>query len=688
MRTIYALLVGINDYPIPEHRLFGCHNDVLAVKTYLESRVNRSQFNLNIKMLLSQEATRSNIARGFDQFLVQAGEGDVALFYFSGHGSQEPAGSFFAHLEPDGMNETLVCWDSRLQDGMDLADKELSTLIRLVSQRNPHIVTLLDCCHSGTGTRSAAEAGGIGGDYMVRKVETYDKKRRKDSYILPRDIATAATSRGTMATKGKQALMIPTGRHVALAAAESFQLAKETTLGGNRRGVFSYSLMEMLQSSAGNFTYDDLMRRVRTLVGQRATEQTPILYTPNPEDADRIFLDGTLRSKGEFFNLNFDRDLGWVMDGGAVHGLRRREMNSQGSVLLVFPGYTTAEQLHNPGMALGYVEVTDTTASVGKVRPLGSTLLDRNATFKARVFSQPSMPSRVFFYGDPAGVSYLRGQLARNVGTASFVREVGRLEEANYKLLALRNLYIISRAADGMGDPNIIRRDGIDYLPLVEQVPGYSPGAAQKALDMMAHITRWERSLELRNPSSSIQPGAVRMVLYHPDREEPIVPAQGGYRFVYRHDAGPQARPAFRLRLFNTSQQRLFCSILYMSSLYSADPNLLPEGGIWLDPGQNSWALGGEVIEAAVPDSFAGFNRFVVSEVFKLFVSTARFNASILTMPPLGEPRVQFRSVEALNSVELALSQSQDRTLSPRDRSAGVYEDWNATELSLVIQRQ
>lgn len=52
----------------------------------------------------------------------------MALFYYSDHGLQENAPPEFWNFEPDRLNETLVCYDSQLPGGWDLADKELAQL--------------------------------------------------------------------------------------------------------------------------------------------------------------------------------------------------------------------------------------------------------------------------------------------------------------------------------------------------------------------------------------------------------------------------------------------------------------------------------------------------------------------------------------------------------------------------------
>ena len=74
-----------------------------------------------------QPATRSSPA--FREHLGRAGDGDVALFAYCGHGSEEPAPAAIADLEPSGRIQTIVLHDcGRRVDGKlrrALADKEL-----------------------------------------------------------------------------------------------------------------------------------------------------------------------------------------------------------------------------------------------------------------------------------------------------------------------------------------------------------------------------------------------------------------------------------------------------------------------------------------------------------------------------------------------------------------------------------
>ena len=143
---IYALVIAIDDYPIAHHRLNGCVNDAQSLVAYLEGNYPCEE--LDIKTVFDKDATKANVIAAFTHFQ-SATSDDTCLLYYSGHGSQVVAPQEFRHTDPDGKLETVVCWDSRIDDGRDLMDKELSYLIwEATHQNNPHFLALFDCCHS------------------------------------------------------------------------------------------------------------------------------------------------------------------------------------------------------------------------------------------------------------------------------------------------------------------------------------------------------------------------------------------------------------------------------------------------------------------------------------------------------------------------------------------------------------
>src|ERR1700744_3724777 len=168
MNRIYGLLVGIDRYPAPIPPLSGWVNDIRAIEAFLNNRTGTQAARPDLRGLLNEQATRQAGIDGFLEHLGQAGKDDVILFYYSGHGSQERTPPEFWHLEPDRLDETLVCYDSRVDGGYDLADKELARLIGHLAKNDPHILIVLDCCHSGSGTRELADADGA----KVRRLPT------------------------------------------------------------------------------------------------------------------------------------------------------------------------------------------------------------------------------------------------------------------------------------------------------------------------------------------------------------------------------------------------------------------------------------------------------------------------------------------------------------------------------------
>lgn len=299
---IYALLVGINDYPPPVGKLRGCLNDVDQVHDWLSRSFGPEQ--LAVECLKDGDATRQNFIRTFRAHLGQAGPDDVVLFHYSGHGARWRSAAAFKRFYPDGRDEGLVCVDSREPRGFDLADKELSVLLNELAAKGPHIAVLLNCCHSGSGTRAAddftqARARFTHEVYEERPLETY-----LDGYYAAR------------AQRG-ESLEIPASRHILLAACERVQKAWESK---DHRGVFTTSLLDVLDRSDSGICYADLFLRIRAAVRRYADNQTPQFETFSGFDAYAGFLGGAVARLGRRYSVYFDLGA-WRADCGALHGL-------------------------------------------------------------------------------------------------------------------------------------------------------------------------------------------------------------------------------------------------------------------------------------------------------------------------------------------------------------------------------
>ncbi|MEO0470967.1 MAG: caspase family protein [Bacteroidota bacterium] len=663
-RSLYALLVAIDKYLPPVPALDGCVNDMHAMRDHLVSRAEKKGFDLKMEVLENEQATRLNIVQKFEQHLGQAGKDDIVFFYYSGHGSQEPAHSLFAKIEEDSKLETLVCYDSRQFDGMDLADKELATLLSVVAQKDPHIIVITDCCNSGGATRSTDPD-----QVKVRETPMTKQERSLDAFILPRDMSS---DRSVLTHHGTETLMIPESRHIQLSATHSHQLAKETYLGGSPRGVFTYSLLEVLEQSVGKMSYSDVLRRVQQLVRQRTYDQDPQIYASQIDDINLLFFDGLSSLERNYYTLSHKREDGWYIDAGMVHGIVGGSFTGQQSILSVFAEDAPEAEMDNPQMALGKVSVKEVRAEKSLVRLEGDLWLDQGTSYRCRIYDMPVKGIKVSFHGDPAGLQILDHAFQEDELAQAYVKKAGQTEEADYNVFASsKQQYIVSRATD------------LHTQALIRQGEGFLPATAAKVVEDLEHIAKWQQIAELRNPGSGLASGSIGIELMDPVEDRPVIATGGEFIFPYSQTDfetnGKEVLPAFRIKLTNRSGQKLFCSLLYMSPEFEINPNMLPQGGIWLDAGAESWAMNGRVLRGIVPEAWQAFGQKETTSQFKVIFSTVDFNGNLLRMKPLDLPKpVNERSGKVKTS---------SRSLLFDDDFSKAFNDWNTQTLSILIRQ-
>ena len=482
-RNLYALLVGIDKYQDPVRPLKGCVNDITATAEYLQERVKKDQYQLHLQILKDQEATRPAIIDGFRKHLCNAQSNDIVLFYYSGHGAQEEAPEAFWHIEPDQLNETLVCYDSRSVGGWDLADKELAKLIAEVSAKNPHITIILDCCHSGSGTKNPFQETG------VRLSDTDKRKRQPKDYIFKLEELEQLSDLSSAEAHSIRR-KLPKGRHILLGACQDSQLAKEYAQEGQQRGAFSYFLMNTLQQANGKLTYRDLFNRTKAIIGSQVLNQSPQLEVNTSGDENQFFLDGAITERTPYFTVSHHKKYGWVIDGGAVHGVQKPS-NDETTLLALFPFDANIDDLREPSNSVGEAKITQVLPQLSQLEISGIESLnsDKNKTFKAVITSLPLPPLGVYFEGEETGIKLAR-QAIQSAGLdnkpSAYIREEKELTKAQFRLLCQNNGYLIYRPAN--------------ERPLVAKIEGYTSENAQKAIERLEHIARWIAIAEL--PSS------------------------------------------------------------------------------------------------------------------------------------------------------------------------------------------
>src|SRR6266851_2118095 len=126
-----ALIVGIDDYPTAP--LSGCVNDANKMEEVLKKHQDGSR-NFDCKKLITPDhrITRSSLKRHVEDLF--AYQTDVALFFFSGHGTENNLGGY------------LVTQDAKAYDeGFSM--QEVLTLANI--SKAHEVVIILDCCYSG-----------------------------------------------------------------------------------------------------------------------------------------------------------------------------------------------------------------------------------------------------------------------------------------------------------------------------------------------------------------------------------------------------------------------------------------------------------------------------------------------------------------------------------------------------------
>jgi hypothetical protein len=274
---LYALLVGVARYASPTiPDLLGPVNDVRDLERGLVEDLEVPAD--HVRTLTDEQATRAGIEAAFAEHLIgaadawrSAGTSDpppAFLFTFSGHGSQalDPSGT-----ETDGFEETLVPHDGRDTDVYDVKDHELAAWLARLPGDN--VTVVLDCCHSGSGTRRPVPPAPGRGD---RPSPPPDVVR-----AAPPDLRPQPPHPPVLAGQRRRDLSVhrAAGSHVLLAACRDHEEAFEHRGDdGFVRGALTTFLVPTLTTLVrrGGATYRDLHRAVRFEVTRVRPRQSPL----------------------------------------------------------------------------------------------------------------------------------------------------------------------------------------------------------------------------------------------------------------------------------------------------------------------------------------------------------------------------------------------------------------------------
>jgi pimeloyl-ACP methyl ester carboxylesterase len=696
--NIYALLVGIDEYDptsiqqIPS--LKGCVNDIKAVEAYLRDRLTKDgKWKLveptNQSWILTNEkATRQAVIDGFLEHLCYSDSEDVVLFYYAGHGAQEKAPEEFWHLEPDRLDESLVCYDSRTANSRDLADKEIAYLISKVAENNPHVVIILDCCHSGSGTRDLSP------EIRVRRSPVDSRERPLSSFIFAEDTTALnelLNSSRTLEQK-RTGVLLPKGKHVMFSACRDYELAKEYKgEEGEPRGAFSYFLLQTLQRTNSSMTYRDLARNLNALVSGKVKEQSPQVEATNQEDLDRPFLGGAIKERPNYFTLTRSKnDNSWVIDAGAISGIPKPSKGGD-TLLAIFPAASTPEQLTQLSQSLGEAQVMQVLPQKSKVKIIsGSDRLSETETYWAIATSIPLPPLKIYIRNEDsekAGLEFVKQALqtsALDSKPSLYISQVEEATYADYDLVIRGGQYWITQ-------PN-------DQRPLVAPIPensalSYTSENAYQVVVRLEHIARWTNILELSTPAtSSVKIDDVEMeISVLSGRQETSLSGDekiaSEMRLEYTYENDEWIPPTIQIKLTNNSNKPLYCNVLDLAESYSISSNLLDEyqaSSFKLAPkgSENSNTIESVNLQLLIKDEYLALGITEYKDILKLIVSTSEFDASLLQQDGLNPPSAT-RSVGGnQGTLDRLMAGVNSREAV---RAEGSYDNWMTKQVSITI---
>ncbi len=537
--NIYALLVGINKYAGRVPHLTGCVNDVERYHHFL----NENYQNYKPEFLKNEEATRTNIIDQFYKHLCKAGPEDTALFIYAGHGAQSLSAPEFKKYFPEGVDEGIVCHDSRLPGHFDLADKELAVLIHEVAKNNPHIAVIMDACHSGGGTRDIDELGGL----VSRYTNGINDARPLDTYL------DGSPAQGFYANMIDQAnsddpfsINIPNSRHMLMAACQPEQTAKE-----DRRyhhGIFSDTMMGILEDTNGDISYADLFTQSRAKVRTRAKNQDPQFDTYENFQAYSGFLGRPVKSpRTRYYDVSFNPGKNkWELSAGAIQGI---PADADKAVSLALFQSTQDER------SLGDAATVQVGAASSTVKMPKELAGQQDKHFKARVTSMPLAPFVV---------------QAKGNGKVLKMLEEGSDQSTGLKYTELYNILFSEEPGNAkytleIDGPKVILKQR-ETGDVIETYEDFNEELAENPFILFQHIARWERLLALQNHHPRMDPKQVDFVYETPVGNR-VFKHSDGEDITLDYDGEP-IPGEFKIRNRIGTKQDLFYMLLYFSDDY------------------------------------------------------------------------------------------------------------------------
>ena len=308
----------------------------------------------------------------------------------------------------------------------------------------------------------------------------------------------------------------------------------------------------------------------------------------------------------------------------------------------------------------------------------GLAALDPGKSYQATISKLPIEPVRLAFVkGDEeAGQAVIRKRIKDR--PSNYYQLVSDLSNADYLVRAIDNSLRLT-----MPD---------DDRPVFRRVSGYETDSATIFLSDTESVAKYEHILGIQNPITTISRDDFEIELYRisqpgawEDDDEcdaKLVDWREEQIFRYDYDRSKQGkkrwmRPAFRMKVKNTSDRNLYFAAVNMGADYKITNKFLE--GQELAPGQEVWLLdrikSGKTfmcIPLKVDDAFLAHGVNEVTEYLKLFVSTKKIDTNSFNQAAL----------------ELDNPKADRRTRAGRDEAEHpTQDDWMVADIRMKVVR-
>ena len=541
---LYALLVGINSYPIKP--LSQCVNDVNKLEEYLQS-IKSNYSEIHIKKLINEEANKDAIVTSIKEFLTQAEDDDVALMYYSGHGAQEKTAGIFSD-EHDGLLECLVAhYDSEQTTGFLLADKEIRYLFSKF-EHNPHFVTIFDCCHSGDIVRAM---GDDEEESMIKRLVQNFPSRHYNEFIFSDEVSAEMLQNNNLSR------FIPSKNHIHIAACLSSELSWENENGG----VFTTYLIQLLNACNSKLNYLDITKWAKIGLKEVTKKKQTPTYSIQGE--------GKLSPYSSWLNmypeegkkeakLIYNKINGWHFTRGKLMGVK------EGTGITIF--------LDNNEKFETVVESVDLEFSIIKDPLLSGIELDTNKDY---VGITDTTYSKLSVY-----VNDLEREDVLKCEIEDFIREQPEIElseagAANYFINIFNQMVYISLPGD-------------EFRPLAEQIDLLDDNIDLKAVlkYQLSYVIKWNHFDTLANPDNKFDrpPIKVEICVIDTDKWHDITDTEFYLESDKRLENGLLYQE-YKIKVTNVSNELLHIGVLILNSDFEISTKPFQNIIIQLEPG-------------------------------------------------------------------------------------------------------